>query len=79
MQGIFNLMALFSFATSAAILGGGAYMYANRADITEKVKGRVGEAIASEVSAMMPKIIDGAAKQVPTPKLPSTTGGPLPF
>lgn len=79
MQGIFNLMALFSFATSATILGSGAYLYANRAGIADKVRDKVETAIAEEISAMMPGIIEGAAKQVPAPKLPSTTGGPLPF
>ena len=79
MQGIFNLMALLSFATSTAILGGGAYVYANRAGIADKVKEKVETAIANEISAMMPGIIEGAAKQVPVPELPSTTGGPLPF
>jgi len=79
MQGIFNLMALVSFATSTAILGSAAYVYANRAGIADKVRDRVETAIADEVSAMMPGIIESAAKQVPVPELPGTTGGPLPF
>ena len=79
MQVVFNLMALFSFATSAVIVGGGAYVYANRTGITDKIRDKVENAIAEEVSGMMPKIVEGAAKSVPVPALPSQTGGPIPF
>ena len=79
MQSIINALAIVSFATSAAIVGGGAYVYANRAGLAEKAREKVTEAVTSEVTAMMPKLIKEVTKGVPTPELPSTTGPALPF
>jgi len=79
MQGIINVLALFSFATSAAIVGGGAYVYANRAELADKARVKVTEAITSEVSAMVPGLIENAVKEIPVPEVPKATGDVLPF
>ncbi len=74
MQTIINVLALSSFAISASVVGGGAYLYLNKDSIVEKVKEQVVNAATGAIADSLPDIMDEAL-----PELPTTTGPALPI
>lgn len=74
MQTIINVLALSSFAISASVVGGGAYLYLNKDSIIENVKEQVVNAATGAIADSLPDIMDGSL-----PELPSTTGPALPM
>ena len=73
MQTIINVLALSSFAISASVVGGGAYLYLNKDAIIENVKEQVVNAGTGAISDSLPELVDGAV-----PELPATTGNVIP-
>ena len=57
MQKIINVLALLSFATSASIVGAGAYVYLNKDALIEKAKeevfAQVGEALGGQLGSTL--------------------------
>lgn len=74
MQTIINVLALSSFAISASVVGGGAYLYFNKDSIIENVKEQVVNAATGAIADSLPDIMDGSL-----PELPSVTGPALPI
>lgn len=82
MQGLFNLMAISSFAVSAGLVGGGAYLYLNKDKIITEVVDNAKITIMEEVTKALPGIIDSVVEipEMPEiPTIPSSTGPALPF
>ena len=73
MQTIINVLALSSFAISASVVGGGAYLYLNKDAIIENVKEQVVNAATGAISDSLPELVGGAV-----PELPATTGNVIP-
>ena len=73
MQKVINLLAVLSFLGTASIIGGGAYVYLNRAELIENAKEQVTKAATEAIAGALPGMISGAM-----PKLPSATGGAIP-
>ena len=74
MQKIINVLALSSFVVSAAVVGGGAYVYLNKDAMIERAKGRIAEAATEAIAGALPGMLDAAM-----PELPNVTGGAVPF
>ena len=82
MQGLFNLMAISSFAVSAGLVGGGAYLYLNKDKIITEVVDNAKTTITEEITNALPGIIDSVVEipEMPeVPAIPSSTGPALPF
>ena len=75
MQTIINVLALSSFAISASVVGGGAYLYLNKDSIVENVKEQVINAATGAIADSLPDLMD----QKDVPELPATTGPALPM
>lgn len=73
MQKIINVLALTSFAVSAAVVGGGTYVYLNKDAMMEKAKERIAKAATEAIAGALPGMIDSAM-----PELPKTTGPATP-
>ena len=73
MQKIINVLALSSFAVSASIVGGGAYVYLNKDALIESAKAAATKAATEAVAGALPGMIDSAM-----PELPGQTGGIAP-
>ena len=73
MQKLFNVLALSSFVVSAAVVGGGAYVYLNKDAMIENAKEKVAKAAAEAIAGALPGMLDAAM-----PELPNTTGGVAP-
>jgi len=69
MQKVINGLAIASFAVSAAVVGGGVYVYLNKDAMIESAKEGVVKAATEAVSGALPGLIDSAM-----PNLPSATG-----
>tara|TARA_B100001996_G_scaffold47600_1_gene34178 strand:- start:5965 stop:6231 length:267 start_codon:yes stop_codon:yes gene_type:complete len=69
MQKIVNIIALASGAVSVAVVGGGLFLFLNRASIVDGVKSQVMEA----VSGALPGLVDSSLPEIPS--VPSSTGG----
>lgn len=86
MQKLINLLALFSFATSASIVGAGAYVYVNREALREEAKERITEAISTAMGGQLGSVLSGGvaaplaedALPVPAPSLPTPSVPGLP-
>lgn len=50
MQKLINLLALLSFGVSAAVVGGGAYLYLNKDALVEDAKEKVTKAVTDAVT-----------------------------
>jgi hypothetical protein len=78
MQKIINVLALASFAVSAAVVAGGAYVYKNKDAIVDNVKSQVVDAATSGVTDALPGVLGGSNAgsgspvplALPTPALP---------
>lgn len=70
MQKIINVLAVVSFAVSAGVVGGGAYLYTQREAITEDIK----EKVAAGVAEALPGMIQGAMGGAALPGVPSGGG-----
>ena len=79
MQGLFNLMALTSFAVSASIVGGGVYLYQNKDRIITNVVDNAKAAITEEITKALPGIIDSTIEIPEVPEMPKATGPAIPF
>ena len=73
MQKLINVLALSSFIVSAAIVGGGVYVYTNKDPLIEKVKGQVMESIQETLSGALTGGLGGNLAPNPTQLLPSPT------
>ena len=71
MQKLINVLALSSFIVSAAIVGGGVYVYTNKDPLIEKVKGQVMESIQETLSGALTGGLGGNLVPNPTQLLPS--------
>ena len=74
MQKLINVLALASFAVSAAVVGGGAYVYLNKDAMIESVKEKVTAAATEAIAGALPGMMDAAM-----PELPEATGGVIPM
>jgi hypothetical protein len=73
MQKLINLLALASFGVSAAVVGGGAYLYLNKDTLIEEAREKAIEAVTSAITEALPGMIEGAM-----PEMPEVTGGAVP-
>ena len=70
MQKIINVLAIASFAVSAAVIGSGTYLYLNKEILLEDARQKITEAATEAITEALPSMLDGAI-----PELPSATGG----
>ena len=73
MQKLINVLAVSSFALSAAIVGSGVYVYLNKDAMIENAKAKVTKAATEAITNALPGMLDAAM-----PELPNTTGGAVP-
>jgi hypothetical protein len=73
MQKLINIIAILSGLTSAALIGGSAYVLLNREALIENAKAQVTKAVTATVTEALPGMIQGAM-----PEMPSMTGGAVP-
>ena len=73
MQKLINVLAVSSFALSAAIVSGGVYVYLNKDAMIENAKAKVTKAATEAITNALPGMLDAAM-----PELPNTTGGAVP-
>ena len=84
MQKVINVLAITSFAVSAAIVGAGTFVYLNKDNIIDGIKEKAMEAAMGAVTDSLPGMVDGAIPELPSvtggamPELPATTGGAIP-
>lgn len=76
MQKLINVIALLSGLTSAALIGGSAYVILNKDVLIEQAKTAATKAATEAVAGALPGMIQGAMPEIP--KLPSSTGGVIP-
>lgn len=74
MQKIINVLALTSFAVSAAVVSGGVYVYLNKDAMIESAKEKVTKAATEAIAGALPGMIDSSI-----PELPKTTGPATPI
>ena len=85
MQKLINLLALASFSVSAAVVGGGAYLYLNKDTLIEDAREKVTKEITKTITEALPGMISGAMPEMPKmtggalPTGPKTTGPAIPF
>tara|TARA_B100000085_G_scaffold174404_1_gene158857 strand:- start:91 stop:339 length:249 start_codon:yes stop_codon:yes gene_type:complete len=82
MQKLINVLALASFAVSAAVVGGGAYLYLNKDALIEDARQRATEAVTEAITSALPGMVEGLLPEMPEvemPELPTETGPALPF
>ena len=73
MQKVINVLALSSFVVSAAVVGGGIYVYLNKDAMVESVKEKIAKAATEAIAGALPGMLDAAM-----PELPEVTGGAMP-
>ena len=74
MQKLINVFALASFAVSAAVVGGGTWLYLNKDAMIENARGKIAAAATEAISGALPGMLDAAM-----PELPGATGGAIPM
>jgi len=81
MQKLINVIALLSGLTSAAVIGGGTYLYLNKDAMIERVKQEAIEEVTKTVTGTVTGKLPGMVKSAipPMPKLPTKTGPVLDF
>ena len=73
MQKVINVIALLSGLTSAALIGGSAYLLLNKDTMIESAKEQAIKQVTASVSEALPGMIQGAM-----PEMPKMTGNALP-
>ena len=74
MQKLINVLALSSFVVSAAVVGGGVYVYLNKDAMIESAKEKITSAATEAIAGALPGMLDAAM-----PELPNVTGGAIPM
>ena len=74
MQKLINVIALLSGLTSAALIGGSAYVLLNKDALIDSVKEQTIEQVTKSVTEALPGMIKDQM-----PELPTSTGGAIPF
>ena len=74
MQKLINVLALASFAVSAAVVGGGTWLYLNKDVLVERAREKAAAAATEAIAEALPGLIDAAM-----PELPGATGGAIPM
>ena len=74
MQKIINVLALSSFVVSAAVVGGGTWLYLNKDVIVEEARQKIATAATEAIAGALPALIDAAM-----PEIPEVTGPAVPF
>ena len=74
MQKLINVLALASFAVSAAVVGGGTWLYLNKDVLVERAREKAAAAATEAITEALPGLIDAAM-----PELPGVTGGAIPM
>ena len=74
MQKLINVLALASFAVSAAVVGGGTWLYLNKDVMIENAKEKIAAAATEAIAGALPGMLDAAM-----PELPGATGGVVPM
>jgi len=78
MQKLINVIALLSGLTSAAVIGGGTYLYLNKDAMIERVKQEAIEEVTKTVTGTVTDKLPGMVNSS-MPKLPTKTGPVLDF
>ena len=76
MQKVINVVALLSGLVSFSILGGGAYLYVQKAALIESATKAATEAATEAVVGALPGLVGGLMPSMP--ELPGATGGAIP-
>ena len=74
MQKLINVLALSSFVVSAAVVGGGTWLYLNKDGLVENAKEKIATAATEAIAGALPGMLDAAM-----PELPGATGGAIPM
>ena len=74
MQKIINVLALSSFVVSAAVVGGGTWLYLNKDVMLEEAREKIATAATEAIAGALPGMLDAAM-----PELPGATGGVVPM
>tara|TARA_A100001035_G_scaffold257193_1_gene233051 strand:- start:441 stop:707 length:267 start_codon:yes stop_codon:yes gene_type:complete len=74
MQKLINVLALASFTVSAAVVGGGTWLYLNKDVLVERAREKAAAAATEAIAEALPGLIDAAM-----PELPGVTGGAIPM
>ena len=74
MQKIINVLALSSFVVSAAVVGGGTWLYLNKDVMLEEAREKIATAATEAIAGALPGMLDAAM-----PELPKATGGVVPM
>ena len=74
MQKLINVLAILSFAGTAGIVGGGAYVYTQRDALIENAKSQIAAAAGAAIADSLPDMMDSSM-----PEIPGATGGALPM
>lgn len=73
MQKVINVIALLSGLTSAALIGGSAYVLLNKDALIEQAKTAATKAATEAVAGALPGMLEKSM-----PKMPEVTGGAIP-
>ena len=73
MQKLINVLALSSFVVSAAVVGGGTWLYLNKDVMLEEAREKIATAATEAIAGALPGMLDAAM-----PELPEVTGPALP-
>ena len=73
MQKLINVIALLSGLTSAALIGGSAYLLLNKDALIESAKEQAIKQVTASVTEALPGMIKGAM-----PEMPKVTGAEIP-
>ena len=74
MQKIINVLALSSFVVSAAVVGGGTWLYLNKDVMLEEAREKIATAATEAIAGALPGMLDAAM-----PEIPKATGGVIPM
>jgi|TARA_B100000035_G_scaffold148993_1_gene127014 hypothetical protein len=81
MQKLINVLALSSFVVSAAVVGGGTWLYLNKDVMVEEAREKITAAATEAIAGALPGMLDAAMPELPQATgdaIPSTTGSVIP-
>ena len=81
MQKLINVLALSSFVVSAAVVGGGTWLYLNKDVMVEEAREKITAAATEAIAGALPGMLDAAMPEMPKATggaIPSTTGSVIP-